>query len=65
MGVDAAVDEVPVLGNPANLPQLLLFFVPDFADDLLDQVLHGDQAVNASVLVAHEDEMHAVLAHFP
>src|SRR5512139_3352960 len=42
-------DDVPVRGNFIDLPKLLLLFVPDIPDDLLDEVLHGDEAIDPSV----------------
>ena len=39
-------------------------FVLDFADDLLDQVLDGDQTVNAAEFIDHQSHMRAFGPHF-
>src|SRR3546814_6367063 len=44
--------------------RLLVMLVLDRADDLLDQILEGEQPFGARIFVEHDGEMGALGAHF-
>ena len=60
-----AGDERGAVGSPADLGRLDVVLVGDLADQLLEQVLEGDEAGRAAVLVDDDGEVHLLLAHLP
>ena len=48
-----------------DLGLLAIVFVGDLTDDLLQQVLDGDQPRRRSVLVQHDGNVHSPLLHLP
>ena len=60
----AGVDDQGAVGiglQPRRRGGLVLFL--DLADDLLDQILDGDQPVDAAIFVDHQRHVDAPLAH--
>ena len=55
--VGPAVDPRLVVGEPDDQRLLLVVLVLDLADDLLEQVLDGDEAGRAAVLVEHDRDV--------
>ena len=53
------------VGTPADLGLLDVVLVGDLADQLLEEVLEGDEAGGAAVLVDDDGEVHLLLAHLP
>src|SRR6266496_2696308 len=57
----AAADDPAVRESPDTARGIVL--VPDLADDLLEDVLDGDDAVEYAVLVEHRADRGALLLH--
>ena len=55
--VGPAVDPGLVVGQPDDQRLLLVVLVLDLADDLLEEVLDGDQAGRPAVLVEHDRDV--------
>src|SRR5258708_7044000 len=58
-------DPGPAFAEPFHRGLLLVVLVSDLADDLLENVLDGDQPRGAAVLVDHDREMNLARLHLP